>query len=235
LPDIDCLAFSPHPDDAELFCGGLLLKLKKLGSTTAIVDLTLGELSTNGSPEIRAAETAKASEILQLDVRENLKISDGNIEDSSENHNKIISVIRNYRPAICLIPYWRDRHPDHEAAAWLLKRAIFMAGLNKINTNQDAYRPATILNYMLHYNFEPSFVVDISHEIDRKIEAIMAYKSQFVLSKNNTHDTYINRPDFLDSLKIRSAFYGQQAGVSYAEAFYYDGSIKIDNILTHFA
>lgn len=235
MPDIDCLVFSPHPDDAELFCGGLLLKLKKQGFATGIVDLTQGELSTNGNTEIRSAETDVASEILQLDVRENLKISDGNIEDSSENQKKVISVIRKYRPAICLIPYWRDRHPDHESAAGLLKRAIFLAGLNKIETNQIAFRPATVLSYMMHYNFVPSFVVDISNEIDQKIEAIMAYKSQFVLNKKDTHDTFINRPDFLDSLKNRAAFFGHQAGVTYAEAFYYDGSIKIDNILTHFA
>jgi bacillithiol biosynthesis deacetylase BshB1 len=227
--------FSPHPDDAELFCGGLLIKLKKQGYTTAIVDLTQGELSTNGTPEVRLAETAAATEILQLDARVNLKISDGNIEDSRENQIKIIKVIRKYRPAICLIPYWRDRHPDHEFAARLLKHALFLAGLNKIDTNQDAFRPANIISYMLHYNFDPSFVVDISNEIDQKIEAITAYKSQFTLQDTQAHDTYINRPNFLDSLRNRAAFFGQMAGVSYAEAFYYEGSIKIDNILEHFA
>lgn len=235
MPDIDCLAFSPHPDDAELFCGGLLLKLKKQGYATAIIDLTRGELSTNGNPEQRAKESARASEILQLEVRRNLHMADGNIEDSPENRKKIISVIRTYKPAICLVPYWHDRHPDHEAAADLIKRSVFCSGLNKIDTGQEAFRPASILYYMLHNNFEPSFVVDITEEMDDKTAAIMAYESQFLLQDKNTQDTYINRSRFLESLKSRAAFYGHQAGVSFAEAYYYEGRLKIDNILEYFS
>ena len=235
MPDIDCLAFSPHPDDAELFCGGLLLKLKKQGCATAIIDLTRGELSTNGNPEQRAKESARASEILQLDVRRNLDLADGDIEDSPENRKKIVSVIRTFRPAICLVPYWHDRHPDHEAASDLIKRSVFYAGLNKIDTGQEAFRPVSILYYMLHNNFEPSFIVDITDEMDDKTAAIMAYESQFLLQDKKTANTYINRSRFLESLKTRAAFYGHQAGVSFAEAYYYEGRLKIDNILEYFA
>ncbi len=234
MPRIDCLAFSPHPDDAELFCGGLLSKLKKQGRSTAIVDLTRGELSTNGNPEIRAAESSEATRILQLDARENLEISDGNIDASPENRKKIVSILRKYKPAICLLPYWRDRHPDHEAASRVIKQAVFDSGLKKIDTGQETYRPVSILYYMLHTQFEPSFVVDISEEQEQKMAAIMAYKSQFFQDKK-AQGTYINQSGFLESLTTRAAFFGHQAGVGFAEPFYYEGRIKIDNIHDYFA
>ncbi len=234
MPDIYCLAFSPHPDDAELFCGGLLLKLKKQGCTTAVIDLTLGELSTNGDTDLRARESQEASQILQLDVRENLRMEDGNIEDSRDNRNKIISIIRTLKPHVCLVPFRRDRHPDHEAASQLVKNALFYAGLTKIKTGQDAYRPAFVIYYMLHHIFEPSFVVDISDEMDKKMAAIMAYKSQFI-TDHNASETYINKTGFIESIKSRAEFFGHRTGVSFAEPYYYEGIIKIDNIRDYFA
>jgi len=235
VPQIDCIAFSPHPDDAELFCGGLLIKIKKQGYTTAVVDLTQGELSTNGNPKQRRKESESASDKMQINIRKNLNLPDGNIENNLINRKLVIEIIRELRPKICLIPYWQDRHPDHIAGSQLLESAIFYSGLAKINTGQSEYRPDTILYYMLHYEFDPSFVVDISDEMDEKVQAIKMYESQFSLNRANESMTYINRPEFLESIFNRAAHYGQKIGVKFAEPYYYRGILKIDNIPQFFA
>jgi len=234
LNPIDCLAFAPHPDDAELFCSGLLLKLKKQGKSTAIVDLTLGELSTNGNPETRKSESETASLILKTDYRENLEIPDGNIENTFQNRQKVIKVIRMLRPKICLLPWREDRHPDHVQASHLLKHSVFYAGLKKIKTGQDAYRPSTVLYYILHKIIEPTFIVDISEEFEQKIAAIKSYKSQFGNTvESNT--TYINRPEFLENIKTRCAYLGQQINCKFGEGFIFEGKLKINNLMDFFS
>jgi len=235
LSKIDCLAFAPHPDDVELFCGGTLLKMKKQGYRTGIVDLTRGELSTNGTVQSRQQEAEQAGRILQLDFRKNLGLPDGNLSDSEKNRKKIIRVIRALRPIICLLPYWEDRHPDHRDASLLVQKAVFAAGLKKIETGQKAYRPKNVFYYMLHYSFNPSFVVDISTEMDQKRMAIECYASQFRRKEKKGDETYINREDFLTSLETRAAYWGQQAGTGQSEAFFYRGVIKIDNLLALFS
>ena len=233
MSTINCLVFSPHPDDAELFCGGVLLKLKEQGYTTGIVDLTRGELSTNGDPVTRTAEAEEAGRILQLDLRKNLHISDGNIENNISNRKLVIEVVRDTRPEVCFIPYWEDRHPDHVAASRLLTDAVFHAGLKQLDTGQPAYRPGTNLYYMMHHEFDPSFIVDISDHQEAKQAAITAYKTQFLTGGDQ--QTYINKPEFLKALEARSAHLGQKIGVKYGEGFCYKGKLKIDNIPRFFA
>jgi bacillithiol biosynthesis deacetylase BshB1 len=235
LNSIDCLAFGPHPDDVELFCGGVLIKLKKQGYSTAIVDLTKGELSTNGDVDTRLDEAGKSKDILNLDIRLNLGLKDGALDISRENRQEVIKTIRSLRPKICLVPYWEDRHPDHEFASVLIKRAIFDAGLKKIDTGQEVYKPKIIIYYLLHKFIIPTFAVDISNEMDQKLEAIKAYVSQFSSIAKDGISTHINRPEFLSSIITRSEFLGQQIGVKYAEGFYYPGLMKIDNILNFFS
>ena len=235
MNNIDCLAFGPHPDDVELFCGGVLIKLKKQGYSTAIVDLTKGELSTNGDVDTRLDEAGKSKDILNLDIRLNLGLKDGALDISRENRQEVIKTIRSLRPKICLVPYWEDRHPDHEFASVLIKRAIFDAGLKKIDTGQEVYKPKIIIYYLLHNFIIPTFAVDISNEMDQKLEAIKAYVSQFSSIAKDGISTHINRPEFLSSIITRSEFLGQQIGVKYAEGFYYPGLMKIDNILNFFS
>jgi bacillithiol biosynthesis deacetylase BshB1 len=235
LNHIDCLAFGPHPDDVELFCGGVLIKLKEQGYTTAIADLTSGELSSNGDIESRLAEAENAKRILNLDKRLNLGLPDGALDDSRDNRLKIIKVIRSLQPQICLIPYWEDRHPDHESASVLLKRSLFDSGLRKIETDQGAFRPKTILFYMLHKYFDPTFVVDITDQMDQKLKSIHAYVTQFSLDSKDGQATYINNPQFLQSVITRSELLGQQIGVKYGEGFYYRDVMKIDNIINFFS
>jgi bacillithiol biosynthesis deacetylase BshB1 len=235
LKVIDCLAFGPHPDDVELFCSGVLIKLKKQGYSTGIVDLTLGELSTNGDTDTRLKEAESAKQILELDIRINLGLKDGSIDSSWENRQEVIKTIRSLRPKICLIPYWEDRHPDHESASGLLKRAIFDSGLSKIDTSQERFRPNVIIYYILHHFVDPTFVVDISEQMDQKLESINAYESQFSSSTKKGIGTHINNPDFLNSIITRAKFLGDRIGVKYAEGFYYPGMMKIDNIINFFS
>ncbi len=218
----------------SLFCGGTLLKLKSLGYSTAIVDLTQGELSTNGDVATRQMEAEQAAAILHLDKRINLSIPDGMITADKENRTKIIKTIRKHRPDICLIPYWKDRHPDHTDASRLVQRAIFESGLSKIGDPEEAYRPKTILYYMMHDNFRPSFVVDISDEMQTKKLAIMAYESQFSSLNSRSKPTAINQTEFLKFLTDRSAYLGYPVGAEYGEGFYYKGVIKIDNLMEFF-
>jgi N-acetylglucosamine malate deacetylase 1 len=235
LNKIDCLAFGAHPDDVELFCSGLLVKLQKQGYSTGIIDLTEGELSTNGTIENRNSEAKKAAEILEVSFRKNLKMPDGNIENSNQNRIEIIRQLREFRPELVLQPFWEDRHPDHVVASHIITEACFYSGLSKIETNQKPYRPKNILFYMMHTIFTPSFVVDISEEMDTKIKVIKSYESQFGKSSEKNAETYINKPEFFDSIVNRAKFYGYEIKTQFGEPYYYKGLLKIDNIMNLFS
>ncbi|MGH9784869.1 MAG: bacillithiol biosynthesis deacetylase BshB1, partial [Terriglobia bacterium] len=144
---LDVLAFGTHPDDLELCCGGTLIGLANRGHRIGGVDLTRGELGTRGSEETRAQETAAATQILKLCLRENLGIPDGHIEKSQENLLRMIRMIRQYRPRLVLAPYWEERHYDHVHASRLVAEAAFYSGLSKIETGQESFRPYRVLYY----------------------------------------------------------------------------------------
>jgi bacillithiol biosynthesis deacetylase BshB1 len=230
LSSISCMAFGPHPDDVELFCSGFLLKVIHENGQAVIVDLTEGELSTNGDVVLRREEAEAAAKVLGVAERFNARIPDGNIENSLENRLRVIRFIRKVKPDICLIPYFIDRHPDHVAASKLVEDAVFYAGLEKIETGQPPHRPKHLLFYMMHFQFEPSLLVDISREHPKKVEAIACYSSQF---SGKGQETYINRSGFIDSLENRARYFGRFAGCAYAEAYFSRDKLKINN-LTHF-
>lgn len=233
--ELDVLAFSPHPDDAEMGCGGLLLKLKDKGYRTGIIDLTQAELSTNGDLEIRAAETAEASRILKLDVRAGLGLEDANIVNDKESRRKVIDAVRLYRPKMALIPYHRDRHPDHENSFKLLKDSLFISGLPKFKTGAEAYRPPVILNFMLHHEFRPSFVVDISEYYDEKFRAVAAYKSQFYSDTTKRVMTHIASKHFFDIINSRHQCMGLKIKAEFGEPYHIEESIKIDDPVKFFS
>ena len=231
---IDVIAFSPHPDDAEMGCGGLLLKLKDKGYKTGIIDLTRAELSTNGNLKIREGETKKASEILGLDIRENLELEDANIINDFNSRLKVINILRKYKPDLVLVPFWKDRHPDHENSYKLLKDSIFISGLKKFKTSLDAYRPYLVMCYMLHYEFKPSFIVDISEYYDRKSKAVAAYKSQFYSDFKKEVTTHIASKYFFDIINSRHQCSGLKIRTGYGEPYYIESDIKIDDPLEFF-
>lgn len=221
---VDILAIGAHPDDVELGCGGTLAKLISEGKKVAIVDLTQGELGTRGTNVTRAQEAASASEILGISARENLKMKDGFILNSEEYQIQIVKMIRKYQPEIVLANAVEDRHPDHAKAAKLVSDACFLSGLVKIETeldgeNQKQWRPKQVFHYIQWKHITPDFVIDISNFMEKKIEACLAYKTQFYDPNSNEPMTPIATKDFLESLTYRAQDLGRLSGVEFAEGF----------------
>ena len=232
---LDVLAFAVHPDDVELGCSGLLLNEKKLGKKTGVIDLTQGELGTRGTIQSRKKEAAAASKILELDIRENLKMADGFFEINEAHQRKIIAVIRKYRPEIIICNAPEDRHPDHGRSSQLVADAAFLSGLRKIETRinnktQEAWRPKYVLHYIQDRYLKPDFVYDITAVFDKKMDSAKAYTSQFFDSNSREPETYISSPDFLDSIEYRAKMMGKMIGVKYAEGFISKKMIGIQSL-----
>jgi bacillithiol biosynthesis deacetylase BshB1 len=230
---LDILVFAAHPDDAELSMGGTIASFTARRKKVGIVDLTMGEMSTRGNTKIRAEETAIATKILKLQVRENLGLKDGGINLTSAAIKKVVAEIRKYKPEIVFAPYCNDRHPDHIDLSNLVKRAVFSAGLKKFKTaalgkTQFPYRPKKIFYYMQTYLFNPSFIVDISDYFNIKMKAVKAFESQFHNSKLKEEETFINTPEFLEYIESRAKFYGFQIGKKYGEPFHCEEAIDYD-------
>jgi N-acetylglucosamine malate deacetylase 1 len=221
---LDIVAFGAHPDDVELGCSGTIAKEISLGKKVGIVDLTRGELGTRGSVEIRNSESAKASEILGVSIRENLDMRDGFFVNDEAHQMKIIQMLRKYRPEVVLCNAIDDRHIDHGKGSKLVSDACFLSGLRRIETsldgeNQAAWRPKLVYHYIQWKNLEPDFVVDISGFMDVKMESILAYSSQFYNPNTNEPESPISSKNFLDSVKYRAQDLGRIVGVDYAEGF----------------
>lgn len=221
---IDILAFGAHPDDVELGCGGTIAKLIAEGKTCAIIDLTRGELGTRGTDEIRHEEASASAKILGVSARENLGMKDGFLVNSEEYQLSIVKMIRKYRPEIVLANAIDDRHPDHAKAAKLVSDACFLSGLRKIETaiddkNQEVWRPKQIFHYIQWKDVKPEFVIDISEHLDKKLEACMAFKTQFYDPTSTEPETPITSRDFYESLTYRAQDLGRLSGVTYAEGF----------------
>jgi len=221
---LDILTFAAHPDDVELACVGTLIKAVKTGKKVGMIDLTEGQLGTRGTNELRLKEAAAAAKIIGASVRENMGLMDGYFEHNHENRHKIIQKIRQYKPDIVITNPPTDRHPDHGRCSAMVTEAWFYAGLQKIETEldgkkQEPHRPSRLFYFMQHYNYEPSFVVDISDEIDQKMEAIKAFGSQFYSADSKEPQTLLSQPEFLDSIKERCGSWGHSIGARYAEGF----------------
>ncbi|MES2838357.1 MAG: bacillithiol biosynthesis deacetylase BshB1 [Bacteroidota bacterium] len=232
---LDILAFAAHPDDVELSCSGTLIKHIKLGYKVGICDLTRGELGTRGSAELRKIEATNASKIIGNVVRENLGFADGFFSNDKEHQLKIIEVIRKYQPEIVICNAISDRHPDHSRGSKVVSEACFYAGLTKIETNnngvkQNAWRPKNIYHYIQFRYIEPDFVVDISDELEQKIESVKAYSSQFYQPGSNEPETAISSKQFFDSISERASEFGKTIGVKSAEGFTKERYLGVNNL-----
>ena len=230
----DILAFGAHPDDVELGCGGTIAKLISEGKTCVIVDLTKGELGTRGTDQTRKEEATEAAKILGVAARENLGLKDGFLVNSEEYQMEIVKMIRKYRPEIILANAIDDRHPDHAKAAKLVSDACFLAGLRKIETVlndqvQEVWRPKQIFHYIQWKHIQPEFVIDISEHLDKKLEACMAFKTQFYDPTSKEPETPITSKDFYESLTYRAQDLGRLSGVTYAEGFTSEKLIALKN------
>jgi len=222
---LDVLALASHPDDAELGCGGTLIRHAKAGLKVGVVDMTRGELGTRGTVEQRDAEAAASAKIMGLSVRVNLGLPDGFFQNTEENQLKVVSAIRTYRPDIVLANAIYDRHPDHGKGSDLAYSACFLSGLAKVRTKdtsgaeQQPWRPRALYHYIQSQMLKPDIVVDVSEQWEQKMTAIRAFKSQFFDPNSKEPVTFISTPEFLNLLESRGIEMGHAIGVKYGEGF----------------
>lgn len=231
---LDILALAAHRDDVEQTCGGTLLKMAERGHRTGILDLTQGEMGTRGTAEDRNREAEDAAAILKVSWRQALDIPDGRVENTWENRLKVARVIREQRPRVVLLPYWRGRHPDHYTASILGYEACFLAGLAKLDVDRalstrpsavsrdvaelKPHRPFKILYATLYYDIRPTFVVDITDQFEVRFQSLMAYKSQFS-DQEAGKDLFPAQAEIRARIESMARFYGLLGGVTYAEPF----------------
>ena len=232
---LDILVFGAHPDDAELGAGGTIAKEVSKGKKVGIVDLTRGELGTRGTAEIRDQEAANSAKILGLTVRENMEFADGFFTNDKDHQMELIKIIRKYRPETVLCNAIDDRHIDHAKGSKLVSDACFLSGLVKIDTKmdgddawQDPWRPKKVYHYIQWKNLEPDFVVDVSGFVEKKVEAIKAYTSQFYDPNSDEPETPISSKNFIDSVIYRARDLGRIVGVEYAEGFTVERFVAVD-------
>jgi len=233
---LDILAIAAHRDDVEQTCGGTLLKMAQRGQRTGILDLTQGEMGTRGTAEDRAREAAEAARILGISWRRALDIPDGRVENTWENRLKVASVIRETRPRVVILPYWKGRHPDHYTTSVLGYEACFLAGLAKLALGSQSsvpsqpapgaanvgpfppHRPFKIIYATLYYDVRPTFVVDISLQFEQKFTSILAYKSQFS-DQEAGKDLFPAQAEIRARVDAMARYYGMLGGVTHAEPF----------------
>jgi len=228
---VDVLAVGVHPDDVELGLGGLLHKLSASGYSVGILNLTRGEMSTNGNIEQREREAAEASRILGIARRETAALPDSAIANIRDQQMEIIPFLRSFRPRLLLSLMSEDRHPDHHAAHELMRDAAFFAGLARLDTGQKPYRPPHIYYYHPYHesSLDPAMVVDITAHIEAKLAAIQAYESQFhnPTRPGNGNGTYIGSAGFWESIRHRAAYWGRRAGFEYGEPLFAAGPLGV--------
>ena len=232
---LDILAFGVHPDDVELSCAGTLMKHIAQGKKIGIIDLTQGELGSRGTAHTRMEEANSASVVMGVSLRNNLKMADGFFEVNEKNKRLIIEQIRKYQPEIVLCNAISDRHPDHGRAAMLVSEACFLSGLVKVETEVDgmqqkAFRPKSVYHYIQDVFIKPDFVVDVTEFVDRKIEAIRAYKTQFYDPNSKEPQTPISGKEFFDFVKGRMMQFGRPIGVEFAEGFTVEREPGVNNL-----
>ncbi len=230
---LDLLAIAAHPDDVELTCGGTLIKMVASGYGVGILDLTEGEMGTRGSMEIRRKEAAAAARLLGVKHRENLGLPDAQLEMRLDYKLAIARRIRALRPRTVILPYWEGRHPDHYTAARLGYEGCFLAGLKRLDIDGEPFRPFKVL-YSTTYDrtVRPSFVVDITREFARRYRAIMAYASQFrPVGRERRSNVHIPLDRLVQQVHLAARFYGEMAGVEYAEPFLVKEVMQVEDVV----
>ena len=233
--NIDVLCMMAHPDDAEIICGGTLIKLKDQGYSTGIVDFTRGEMGTRGDTETRAREASCAAEIMGVDIRINLGFPDANIKNTEENRERVIRAIREYRPHLVITHDTINRNPDHTYTSLLVRESCFTAGLIKYNTGQTPHRPNKILYCKEYYEFKPTILVDISEQFEGKMRAVACYRSQTFNSDFKGFPTYISSDRFAADIEALFKYWGSCIHKDYAEGFRMDTPVEINDIVAEIA
>jgi bacillithiol biosynthesis deacetylase BshB1 len=228
---LDLLAIFAHPDDAELLAGGSLARSVDRGERVGILDLTAGEMGSRGTAEIRAREAAAAAEVLGVALRRNAGFPDAGLHDSHDSRRRLAGIIRELRPSVVVTHWMEGRHPDHVAAARLVLSASFFAGLKKFDAAGEAFRPKKVVHATLYREDtpNPSFVVDVTDQMDRKLRALACYGSQFEGVKAAGEMMGGNRP-FADQVQAHLAYWGARIRVAYGEPFWTRETLAADSL-----
>lgn len=232
---IDILAVGVHPDDVELSCAGTILRHIAARKKVGILDLTKGELGTRGTAEIRTKEAKRAAKVLGVSFRDQMDLADGFFSNNEESQLAIIKKIRQYQPEVVLCNAISDRHPDHGRAGKLVADACFYSGLIKIGTvqgktEQKAWRPKAVYHYIQDNFIHPDFVIDVTKYMDKKMEAIHAFESQFYNPNSKEPVTAISGPEFMEAVKAKNSIWGRSIGVRYAEGFNVNRTLGVDSL-----
>lgn len=227
---LDLLALAAHPDDIEQTCGGTLLRMAEMGYRTGALDLTAGDMGTRGTPEQRIAESEAAAAILHLAWRGNLRMPDARLENNIMARMSLAGEIRRLRPRVLILPYWEGRHPDHYRTAELAYESCFLAGLKKLDEYTEPHRPFKLIYSSLYANVVPSFVVDITAQFERRMEALLAYQSQYGETEEGS-GLFPKQTEIRERLSAVARFYGNQIGVKYGEPFVVKEMQKVDDIV----
>ncbi len=227
---VDALALAAHRDDIEITCGGLLIKFADMGYTTGIVDFTAGEMGTRGTAQDRENEANAAANVMGIVHRENLHMPDAKLDNTLANRMAVATVIRRLKPRLVILPHWSQRHPDHRVAGEIAYDACYFAGLRKMDIEGEPHRPKKIL-YTAFFRQPPySFLVDITEQYARKIEAVRAYVSQFgtVEGQNSIYQPGVN---IYDLMEVEARQLGRLIQKKYAESYVIKEQIEIDDPL----
>ena len=226
---VDILAIAAHPDDVEQTCGGTLLKAAEAGYRTGVLDLTAGDMGSRGTPETRLAESAAAGDLLKLAWRGNRRFPDARLENTISLRMTLAGDIRRLRPRVVILPYWDGRHPDHYRACEIGYESCFLAGLKKLDDFTEPHRPFKILYSSLYANVAPSFVVDVTAQFDRRMEALLAYRSQYG-DAPDASGLFPKEQEIRERLSAIARFYGNLVGVRYGEPFVVKETMRVDDI-----
>ncbi len=230
LRPVDALAIAAHPDDVEQTCGGTLIKLAEMGYRTGVLDLTAGDMGTRGTPELRLEEAEKAAKVMRCAYRANLHLPDARLENSLAGRVTVASEIRKVRPRLVILPYWEGRHPDHYRTAELGYEGCFLAGLKKLDQYTEPHRPYKVLYSSLYAGVEPSFVVDITRQFERRMEALFCYQSQYG-DQEEGGELFPPLKEVRDRLETVAKFYGQKIGVRYGEPFVVKETMAVEDVM----
>ena len=228
--NLDVLAIAAHPDDVEQSCGGTLIKLAEKGYRTGVLDLTAGDMGTRGTPEERLKEADEAAGVMLLSHRENVRFPDARLENAISARMSLALKIRELKPRLVILPYWEGRHPDHYHASELGYEACFLAGLKKLDPYSEPHRPFKILYCAVYANIQPSFVVDISAQFERRMTALLSYRSQFAALSEGA-ELFPDELEIRERLAAIARYYGNLVGVRYGEAFVMKETMLVEDIV----
>ena len=225
----DVLAIAAHRDDVEQTCGGTLIRMAEMGYRTGVLDLTAGDMGSRGTPEIRLKESDAAARHLLLAWRGNMRLPDARLENTLSVRMTMAAEIRHLRPRVVILPYWEARHPDHYRASEIGFEACFLAGLKKLDEESEPHRPEKIIYSSLYANVNPSFVVDISAQFERRMTALLAYDSQYG-DQAGASELFPRQQEIRERLAAIARFYGNLIGVKYGEPFVVKETMRVDDI-----